>query len=75
MFTGEFCEISKNTFFPRTPPVAASGITDIVNWILKRISVMQISILQETGILQLIKLLMVFQNIQKNTMEIDLTIL
>ena len=26
MFSCEFCEISKNTFFYRTPPVAASGI-------------------------------------------------
>ena len=25
VFSGEFCKISKNTFFYRTPPVAASG--------------------------------------------------
>ena len=28
VFSCEFCEISKNTFFYRTPPVAASDITD-----------------------------------------------
>ena len=27
MFSCEFCEISKNTFSYRTPPVAASGLT------------------------------------------------
>ena len=26
VFSCEFCEISKNTFFYRTPPVAASGL-------------------------------------------------
>ena len=26
VLTGEFCEISKNTFFHRTPLVAASGL-------------------------------------------------
>ena len=30
VFSSEFCEISKNTFFNRTPPMAASGYaTDI----------------------------------------------
>ena len=29
VFSCEFCEISKNTFFYRTPPVAASDITKI----------------------------------------------
>ena len=33
VFSCEFCEISKNTFFHRTPLVAASGsFTSILQW-------------------------------------------
>ena len=35
VFSYEFCKISKNTFFYRTPPVAASGQS--LNWLFKSI--------------------------------------
>ena len=33
MFSCEFSEISKNVFFHKSPPVAASGITSFSKWI------------------------------------------
>ena len=30
-FSSEFCEIFKSTFFYRTPLVAASGVTEMLN--------------------------------------------
>ena len=34
VFSCEFCEISKNTFFYRTPPVAASAGNSFHCWVL-----------------------------------------
>ena len=41
MFSCEFCKISKNTFFYRTPPVATSLITDFL--IICLLSLMRVS--------------------------------